>query len=202
MNTEEVVSDNWLQTPPEVKIAITDGRGIPQIKIVSTGDTVGGRALYASNMEYYHTKHAGWSFGDLANITVAELDEGDADIDAWVDRTAYDMSFRFARPNPQWNRGTRTSTRTSYLYSAVDPDDASKKIGILIEETAGGLIAVAFYKQDQARADGQLWGTHSGIPIPWTLTRVQDGTGRPTVDPAWLDGRGSWSGCWTLMGAL
>lgn len=96
---------------------------------------------------------------------------------------------------PNWSRGIRTpSGAHNRLFKAVDPDDSTKMIAVLIEQnTAGQLTKISWYKTRDASA---IFAT---TPTALGFEMVKDGTGAASLDPNDIAG---WTWYYTASIAL
>jgi hypothetical protein len=84
----------------------------------------------------------------------------------------------------QFSRGVHAPTGDRRrLYCAADPDDATKTLGLLLEQSAGGaLTRITWYKAiDTTVAFRALRG-------PLRFEVVRDASGKPTTDPGAMGG--------------
>jgi hypothetical protein len=186
------------QTPPDVKILFS--RGVDAIRLVSLGPQSRGR--YAADREYWlHLSDADLDVDEMT-FTGAPLDAGytEADINAVLGDRAASFSHQRVIPTSGWIQKPRVTpdTRAGYLFSAPDPDDATKRIGVLIEQDkeSKAVVATGWYKS-WVRPDSLIWGRRE--PFKFTMTRVKNGA-TPTTDPRFITGNPDQVWYHTIMG--
>ncbi|CAN95855.1 hypothetical protein sce5692 [Sorangium cellulosum So ce56] len=84
----------------------------------------------------------------------------------------------------KWRRGVCTSSAAhKRLFKAIDPDDSTKMIGLLIEQDQQGrLERVTWYKTRDART------LFHATPEKLTFEMVKDENGAPSLDPSDIGG--------------
>jgi hypothetical protein len=80
---------------------------------------------------------------------------------------------------PDWSSGAYTPAGAhNRLFKAVDPDDSTKMIAVMIEQnTAGQLAKITWYKTQAARA------IFRATPTELPFEMVKTDTGAPSLDP-------------------
>ncbi|MDC3956334.1 hypothetical protein [Polyangium jinanense] len=170
----------WEQFPVDVKIVrgvrfeTNDGRG-DLLRIVVMNDRA--TAQYASYREY-HGGNIAIFVDDVSSFTLrsSRIEETEQAIDGMLGVMSTPLEI------PQvvsFCRGIYTpSGARSRLYKAVDPDDSTKMMGVLIEQDARGILErVTWYKTWSAGA------AFAVIPDVLEFVLVKDERGAPSLDP-------------------
>ena len=168
------------QFPVDVKIVrgvhfeTNDGRG-DLLRIVVMNDRA--TAQYASYREY-HGGNATIFVDDVSSFTLRSrrIEETQQAIDGVLGSMSTPLEI------PQvvsFCRGVHSpSGARSRLYKAVDPDDSTKMMGVLIEQDARGrLERVTWYKTWSASA------AFVAIPDALEFVLVRGESGAPSLDP-------------------
>jgi hypothetical protein len=175
-------SDGYEQLPVDPRVTAVrlgdGGRDFIRIVVMNEQQV----APYAPLTEHY--------FGDLSlgiegvtsfTLSMETIDPTLAAIEGFVGG----FTPLFVIPQTaQFSRGVHAPTGDRRrLYCAADPDDATKTLGLLLEQSAGGaLTRITWYKAiDTSVAFRQLRG-----PLPFKV--VRDGSGKPTTDPGAMGG--------------
>lgn len=186
------------QTPPDVKIRIVDGLN-EIIKMAGVGGVSIGR--YSGNTEYWR-----WgSQADLGGVRSMQLVAGvlgttEEAVDAFFAPFTNELTHPRVIQASDWLKGAREIPfgRTGHLFCAADPDDDTKKIALLVEQSRPGVIeALAWYKT-WIRADSQIWGASSAVET-LAFERVTDDAGNPSTDPRHITPDVTWYH--TVMGS-
>lgn len=167
------------QTPPDRTICLVSDH-TTLLKMVGVGATTYGS--YTANKEYWRATGKSFAvdsvtmeYGQVGCEKCFGVYFGGLTNNAWTPNN---------RTGPTWTSGKRTipAGRTGYLFSLTDPDDATKKVGVLLEvvTTTGALVAAVFYKV-VSPTNGQVWTTHPSATT--TLSRVKDNGGNASTDP-------------------
>jgi hypothetical protein len=131
-----------------------------------------------SSLHEYHYNTTTVSIDDVTAFTMncGTIPATTGDISSFVGS----MSLQFnVGQAPSWTRGTYSPTAArAQLYQATDPDDGTKKIGLLLEQnTSGQLTAVTWYKTQSASS---IFAT---TPSSLSFTQVTDSRNNPSTDP-------------------
>ncbi len=142
----------------------------------------------------YHHGNTGVSIDKVGSFTLRSgtLASTQTAIDGFVGSMAMHLKTSQA---PGWSRGVRTPTGAhNRLFKAVDPDDSTKMIGVLIEQsTAGALTKISWYKTQEASA---IFAT---TPTALEFEVVKNSAGEPSLDPNDIAG---WTWYYTASIAL
>ena len=150
-----------------------------------------------TNCTAYHEYHHGNTSVEIDKVTAFTMRSGtlastQTAINGFVGAMPLHLETAQA---PSWSRGVRTPTGAhNRLFKAVDPDDSTKMIGVLIEQnTAGQLTKISWYKTQEASA---IFAT---TPTALEFEVVKDGSGNPSLDPSDIAG---WTWYYTSSIAL
>jgi hypothetical protein len=139
-----------------------------------------------SNCAANHEYHYGNTSVSVDKITGFTLRSGPLETSQTaIDEFAGSMPLHLATAQaPSWSRGVYTPTGAhSRLFKAVDPDDSTKMIAVLIEQNAQGELAkISWYKTQDARA---IFAT---APASLAFEVVKNGAGVPSLDPNDISG--------------
>lgn len=131
----------------------------------------------------YHYGNAGVSIDKVAGFTLRSglLEATQSAIDEFAGSLPLNLATAQA---PSWSRGVYTPTGAhNRLFQAVDPDDSTKMIAVLIEQDARGQLAkISWYKTQDARA---IFAT---APASLAFEVVKNGAGEPSLDPNDISG--------------
>lgn len=139
-----------------------------------------------SNCVANHEYHYGNTSVSIDKITGFTLRSGHIEAtQSAIDEFAGTMPLHLATAQaPSWSRGVYTPTGAhSRLFKAVDPDDSTKMIAVLIEQDSRGKLAkISWYKTQDASA---IFAT---APTSLAFEVVKNGEGVPSLDPNDISG--------------
>ncbi|MEP7121813.1 MAG: hypothetical protein ABJE95_12915 [Byssovorax sp.] len=128
-----------------------------------------------------HEYHYGNTDADITSITSFTLRTGTLDtsqtaIDAFAGSLPLHLQTAQA---PSWSRGAYTPTGAhNRLFKAVDPDDSTRMIAVLIEQSAHNVLTrITWYKTQDA---GAIFAT---APTALAFEVVKNESGVPSLDP-------------------
>jgi hypothetical protein len=132
---------------------------------------------YVANREYHHG-NTSVSIDRIESFTLrsGSLETTQASIGAFTGSMPMHLETAQAA---SWSRAAYTPTGAhNRLFKAVDPDDSTKMIGVLIEQDAMGRLAkITWYKTQEARA------IFANTPTALAFEMVKDEAGAPSLDP-------------------
>jgi hypothetical protein len=157
-----------------VRLSIDELRGdLVKIAVMNNLSTSTNQAY----TEYYHGNAAESVEGIEAFSLIGSSTTGSQQhIDDFVG--AFPLHLSIAQPC-SWCRGVYAPQGAQKrLFQATDPDDSTRRIGLLIEQdTQGKITQVAWYKTTDTGA------VFSKTPSALAFTRVKDGDGNDSLDP-------------------
>jgi hypothetical protein len=160
------------------------------LRIVVTNDQQTSEC--APHREYNHAD-TGVSIDDVTSFTMrcGRMEPSQQEVDTFVGGMSLELDI------PQvmaWQRGVyNPSAARRRLYKAVDPDDSTRMIGLLIEQDAQGrLVALTWYK---TRDTGTVFRV-APEALPFVLVMGQGNL--PSVDPNDI---GGWTWYYTTSGS-
>ncbi|WP_437930071.1 hypothetical protein WMF37_12845 [Sorangium sp. So ce291] len=184
-----------LQVPPDVKmqkLAFAVSGGLPLLRTVVTSANNPAGPLYGAGAEYW----SGNSGLAVTNYTALSMSSSrDVLTEAQISALLL--------PNSNWgpvlavtqNIGTGGWTQGSYqptaarsrLFKAVDPDNSSRFIGLLIEQDVNNdLERITWYKE-------VVTGTiFAHTPSSLLFSVVLDSGGQPSTNPSDIDAQATW----------
>lgn len=131
----------------------------------------------AANHEY-HYGNIGVALDKITGFTLRSgaLETSQTAIDEFAGTMP--LQLRTAQA-PSWSRGVHTPTGAqNRLFKAIDPDDSTKMIAVLIEQdTTGRLAKISWYKTQDARS---IFAT---TPAALVFDVVKNSAGVPSLDP-------------------
>lgn len=127
--------------------------------------------------EYYYG-NAGVFLEDISSFTMRSgaLEGTQGAVDGFVGTMSQHLDVS---QTPRWDRGVYTPSGVhKQLYKAIDPDDRTKMIGVLLEQDERGcLTRVTWYKTQDARA------LFHSTPDTLEFELVRNERGAPSLDP-------------------
>ena len=168
------------------EIWIEDGNSDTFIRTIATNNvSVTG---YDQDTEYWYTS-TDISINDVSQVTLRSASGvyDEEDLEDFVG--GYDAAFSTRQDigTNGWTEGTYTPTATKKrLYKAVDPDNSSNWIGLLIEQDSGNaLVGITWYKR--TNTSGTVFGT-TPASLAFSLVTHE---GNPSTNPAHITS-GTW----------
>jgi hypothetical protein len=163
-----------VSTNKSTKVWIEDHFSRPFLKIIVTNNRL--VPGFDIDTEYWYTS-IDTSISGVSSITFKSQSDrySEEDLVAHVEGSTHAFSTRQTIGTAGWTEGTYVPRGTQKrLYKAVDPDDATKWIGLLIEQDeTNALTGITWYKQ--TNSTGTVFGrtptslafrlvTHEGSP--------------------------------------
>ena len=159
---------------------ITNNPAVDVLKIVVMNDVT--VSTLAANHEYIHSATS-VSVESLASFTMSTglLEGTQVAIDGFVDSMALRIT---TTQSSTWTCGVYTpSGAFKRLFKAIDPDDSTRMIGVLLEQNAlGQLTNITWYKTKDA---GVIFST---MPTTLAFEQVNNEHGLASLDPSDIGG--------------
>jgi hypothetical protein len=173
-----------VSTTKTTEIWIEDQEFDTFIRLIATNDrTVTG---FDTDTEYWYTS-TDVAIGGVSSLTLHSSSSTYSSNDLNTFIGGFDAAFRVEQDigTGGWTEGTYTPTASQKrLYKAVDPDNSSYWIAILIEQSSNALVGITWYKQSNT---GTIFASSPGS-LAFTLVTYE---GNPSTNPAHI-AAGTW----------
>jgi hypothetical protein len=194
---KEAAQDPVPQQTPPIKQQLTRISFVANagdlLRLVVTNDSAPVGSVYANWTEYWsgsrETFIDGVSSLVLKSSSAQQLTEQDIK-DYLLPSSAWGATLAWKQVigTAGWTKGTYVpKAARKRLFAAVDPDDASRKIGLLIEQNSDGTLArMTWYK---AALTGTIF---AAVPSQLSFTQVLNVDKVPSTNPGDIDPTATW----------
>jgi len=182
-------------------IRIYDGRNPDFIRAVCTNVTEISALSMSGGQEYWYSK----SITDVSSLSEVTLDiqtnqygsssAAQEAIQNFISGFTQSFDVAQAISSSGWSSSGYTipSGSRTRLFKATDPDDSSKKLGMLIVQNSTPLLTDIVWYNTSQPSNGYLYQASSGAPSQ-TWDGVNDSSNNPSTSTSDIDS--SYSGSW------
>jgi hypothetical protein len=194
---EDVGAAALAQIPP-IKLSamklLFSVSGAPWMKVAATGEDPYVGTDYQEDTEYWHADPTPLTTMTSIEMDVTSGEFTEAELDDFLDGTPPAFAAEQTVDQSSWTQGEYDlpSGTTARLFRAVDPDNPTTYIGLLlVQDKDHHLQASVWYKSVQP-TNGWIWKPEDVPPDGLTWTLVTGDNNVPTLNPAYIQSGKSW----------